>query len=566
MMRASFLLRVLVCALLLPALGAVAQGQRGPGLRVLAQAPRSGLPYTVPSLGLELAPIPPGTFLMGSPDTEPGHAANESPQARVTISRAFWLGKYPVTQAEWKTLTGATPSPAAYAPRLPVETVSWDEATAFCRMLTARELAAGRLPDDYEYRLPTEAEWEYACRAAGTGAEAGDMDEIAWSMGNSGSGPHLVGTKRPNEWALFDMHGNVWEWCNDWYADHLPSTSYTDPTGPETGVLRVCKGGAWDVGASSCRSATRFAYGPAERRRDLGLRVALATKLASLHPIQLADPLAGPDDTGLMLDKKPPRSGEPCKLPGLGLELVPVPAGAFTMGSPATEPGRTIYEGPQTHVTLSNPFWFGKFPVTQAEWQMLMGENPGTPRNLSLRLPVNNVSWLDATEFCRRLTERESAANRLPAKYVYRLPTEAEWEYTCRAGTTGAFAGNLDDIAWYQSNSFNTPHPVGLKQPNGWGLYDMPGNVAAWCLDWMPEKNSSHDAGTDTEVLRGLLGGSLTDPPGPIRGRFRLVRGGSTGWESTALQCRSASRYWTLPTLRSPYIGLRVALAPKLTP
>ncbi len=539
-----------MCALLLPAwCGAV--------------PPQAGLAFTVPNLGLELVPIPPGTFMMGSPDSEPGHAANEGPLTRVTIAHRFWLGKYPVTQGEWRAVMGTTPSAFPYFARAPVESVSWADAGKFCQTLTARERTAGRLPADCEYRLPTEAEWEYACRA-GSVTDLDKTDETAWWIGNSGSGPHLVGSKRPNEWALFDMHGNVWEWCLDWYSDHRPSTSFTDPTGPEEGALRVAKRGAWDVGASSCRSASRFAFNPVDRRRDLGLRVALATKAGLIHSIQLADPLAGPDDTGLMLDKQPPQIGQPCKLPGLGLELVPVPRGTFTMGSPADEAGRTTYEGPQTRVTLSRPFWLGKFPVTQAEWQMLMGDNPGTPKNGNLRLPVNNVSWTEAAEFCRRLNGREGAAKRLPSKYIYRLPTEAEWEYSCRAGTTGPYSGNLDDLAWYQNNSRGTPHPVGLKQPNRWELYDLSGNVAEWCLDWMPEKNASEDPEFIDEVIRGLLGGSLTDPPGPIRGHFRIYRGGS--WMSQELFLRSASRSWAEPTTRSPYIGLRVALAPQLTP
>jgi formylglycine-generating enzyme required for sulfatase activity len=527
---------------------------------------RPGLPFTVPALGLELVPVPAGTFMMGSPDTETGHLTNESPQARVSISHSFWLGKYPVTQAEWRTIMGTAPSAFGYTPRLPVESISWEEAVKFCANLTARELAAGRLPTDHEYRLPTEAEREYACRAAGTGAEAGKMDEYAWTMGNSGSSTQLVGLKRPNEWALFDMHGNVWEWCLDWYGDHLPSTSYTDPTGPTAGSKRVVKGGAWDAGANSCRSASRNAFGPGERRRDVGFRVALAIKAVSLRPIQLADPLAGPDETGLMLDKRPPQSGQPFKLPALGLELLPVIAGNFVMGSPPSEPGRSPYEGPQTRVAITRSFWLGKYAVTQAEWQMLMGSNPGTPRNVSLLLPVNNVSWIEAAEFCRRLTQREDAAGRLPPKYLYRLPTEAEWEYVCRAGTTGAFPGNLDQMAWYAANSFGTPHPVGLKEPNDWGFYDMVGNVATWCLDWMPEKNVSEDPGANVQVLRGLLGGSLTDPPGPFSGHYRLVRGGQQGWASQASFCRSASRHWIEPTTQSPFVGLRVALAPKLTP
>jgi formylglycine-generating enzyme required for sulfatase activity len=157
---------------------------------------------------------------------------------------------------------------------------------------------------------------------------------------------------------------------------------------------------------------------------------------------------------------------------------------------------------------------------------------------------VEQVSWNDAVEFCRKLTDRERAAGRLPEGYVYTLPTEAQWEYACRAGTTGAYAGDLGAMGWYKDNSGSTTHPVGQKRANAWGLYDMHGNVWEWCLDWKGDYPS----------------GNVTDPTGPSSGSHRIVRGGS--WINAALYARSANRLWFSPGFRRNFLGFRVALAP----
>lgn len=232
-----------------------------------------------------------------------------------------------------------------------------------------------------------------------------------------------------------------------------------------------------------------------------------------------------------------PRQAEGWTVPGLQLELVAVPAGAFTMGSTSGD----ATERPLTYVTLTQPFWLGKYEVTQEQWQTLMHGNPAQFRGD--RHPVEKVSWLDAMDFCRRLTERERAAGRLPAGYRYVLPTEAQWEYACRAGGEGEAADAYPTQTWHQGNSGNTTQPVGGKVPNDWGLYDMHGNVWEWCLDW---KTS-------------YPGGEATDPRGPASGQFRIFRGG--GWNSSLVKTRATTRVGAPPEAKGFEVGFRVALS-----
>ncbi len=237
------------------------------------------LSLTLPARIETLVWIAPGTFTMGSPSGEKGRYSEEGPQTKVTISRGFLMSKYEVTQAQYKAVMGTNPS-SFKGDNKPVEQVSWHDAVAYCAKLTEKEKAAGRLPVGYEYRLPTEAEWEYACRAGTTtafsfGDDVSKLGEYAWYGGNSSSTTHPVGKKKPNGWGLYDMHGNVWEWCQDWYGNY-PGGSVTDPQGPATGSYRVERGGYWRSFAGHCRSADRNGYGPGSRYRGLGFRPVLA--------------------------------------------------------------------------------------------------------------------------------------------------------------------------------------------------------------------------------------------------------------------------------------------------
>jgi formylglycine-generating enzyme required for sulfatase activity len=223
---------------------------------------------------LELLPCPAGTFTMGSPAGEADRSADET-QHQVTLTKPFWLGKTEVTQAQWQAVMGANPSQFK-GNDLPVEHVSWDDAASFCKKLTERAQAAGTLPAGYEYRMPTDAEWEYACRAGSTGPYAGArLDDLGWYYGNSGRTTHAVGTKQANAWGLVDMHGNVCEWCQGWYGDY-PAGVAPDPTGLATGTSRVSRGGSWSSLASSCRAAYRCGFVPSFRNDFLGFRIALA--------------------------------------------------------------------------------------------------------------------------------------------------------------------------------------------------------------------------------------------------------------------------------------------------
>ena len=235
------------------------------------------------------------------------------------------------------------------------------------------------------------------------------------------------------------------------------------------------------------------------------------------------------------------------------VEFVWIPTGSFMMGS-----GGYAREMPVHRVTISQPFYIGKYEVTQAQWQSVMGNNPSGFKGDNL--PVEQVSWNDAQEFIQRL-------NQINDGYTYRLPTEAEWEYACRAGTTDNYAGNLDSMAWYGNNSGqhfldaaaierdnmvtynerltdngNQTHPVGTKRPNAFGLYDMHGNVNEWCQDWYYANYYSSSQGTD--------------PQGPTNGQDRVLRGGS--WAGIAAWLRSASRSSFTPVSRSPLTGFRV--------
>ena len=227
--------------------------------------------------------------MMGSPDSDPYRMSDEMPQHRVQISKAFSLGIHEVTQDQYRAVMGDNPSRFKGSDDLPVENVSWLDAVLFCNKLSEQEkrtpfyringtevtIAGGN-----GYRLSTEAEWEYACRAESKtlypfGDEAGKLGDHAWYNSNSGSETHAVGQKQANAWGLYDMLGNVWEWCADWYdAKYYGSSPSADPTGPPEASYRVVRGGGWDSDPEGCRPATRNRGALEYRSYNLGFRVA----------------------------------------------------------------------------------------------------------------------------------------------------------------------------------------------------------------------------------------------------------------------------------------------------
>ena len=225
-------------------------------------------------VGLAVRWIPSGRFTMGSPSSEPDRYSDEVRHEAV-LTRGFFLAETECTQGQWESVMGGNPSRFKGSDR-PVEHVSWVEAVEYCRKLTAKQRAEGILAEGWEWRLPTEAEWEYAARAGTTGARYGELDTIAWHGGNSGSETHRVSQKAANAWGLQDMIGNVWEWCSDWSGDY-PTGSVTDPVGPSSGSDRVYRGGSWRLVAGYARSASRVRLGPGDRYHDLGFRPALSS-------------------------------------------------------------------------------------------------------------------------------------------------------------------------------------------------------------------------------------------------------------------------------------------------
>ena len=660
-------------------------------------------------VSLDMNWIKPGTFIMGSPEDESCRGDDET-QHSVKLSQGFWLGKYEITQSQYEAVMGMNPS-EFQGSNLPVENVNWYDTTNFCAKLTEQMKAAGRLPAGYEFSLPTEAQWEYACRAGTTTSlnsgknlsddeECPEMDEVAWYSYNSNETTHLVGQKQPNAWGLYDMHGNVIEWCSDWYGDYPVSeaNSIVDPIGPEAGSYRVNRGGYWDERAGEGRSASRYANSPDLRSSYRGFRVALVKKVlpltitindakiydgtplvssytvATVSGLMPGDKLTAgvattassdigtylypvdskittPFDTAkgienytvtyvitqkiisapltITINDTKTYDGNPLvssytiatatglkqgdKLAAgaattagsdigtylypvsskittpfdtakgiknymvtyvitqkitsasetkdmtiplsdrVNLDMIWIEPGTFTMGSPKDELGRDNDEV-QHQVTLTKGYWLGKYEVTQAQYEAVMGTNPSWYKGADL--PLELVSWYDAMEFCAKLTAAAKAAGRLPEGYEYTLPTEAQWEYACRAGTITALNSGknlsdkeqcpeMDEVGWYWYNSNDKTHSVGQKLPNAWGLYDMHGNVQEWCLDWYGAYPTS----------------AVTDPTGPNTGKKRVIRGNS--WYGRAYGCRSAYRYSDNPSSDSySDIGFRVALAP----
>ena len=232
----------------------------------------------------------------------------------------------------------------------------------------------------------------------------------------------------------------------------------------------------------------------------------------------------------------------------IGIKFVLVSAGTFTMGSLPHEPGRGDDER-QHRVTLTKPFYMAVTEVTQGQWRRIMGNSPSHFRDCGSDCPVEFVSWNDCQQFVQRLNRREGGK-------TYRLPTESEWEYACRAGSKTAFANggitetscghdaNLDLLGWYCGNSGKEPHPVGQRKPNAFGLFDMHGNVWEWCQDWYGPYPS----------------GDASDPTGPLSGSYRVLRGG--GWHEDVEGCRSAIRVGRPPGSRAGTLGFRLAKTP----
>ena len=506
-----------------------------------------------------------------------GRYDDEGPQHDVQLTRGFWLFDTPCTQALWQVVVGTDPSRFKGKDR-PVEQVSWEDCQTFLDKLNAQlpGLALG---------LPTETQWEYACRAGTeTARYDADLDTIAWYGDNSNGETHDVRQKRPNAWGLYDMLGNVDEWCHDGPRDYKQE-AVVDPVGrTDAGADRVIRGGGWLNPARVMQAANRGWRRPGSRFDSLGFRCAsssvrqpgaaratwsesqrqaepakTATRIPAVRLLNLqrqpSVTTGLPDGEGFAIstDREQLHFGRITQPPWateIGRDTYGLWAlfevervrqrlrwilpGRFLMGAPPEEASQFGLEGPRHEVHLTRGFWLFDTLCTQILWQVVMGENPS--RFEEKNRPVEQVSWEDCQAFLSKLNAR------LPG-LALRLPTEAQWEYACRAGTgTARYQEDLDAIAWYVENSNYETHEVGQKRPNAWGLYDMLGNVYEWCHDGHRDYSES----------------VVVDPVGPTdAGAHRVIRGG--GWGFPAQFVRAASRVWDPTGIRVGVLGFRGA-------
>ena len=572
-------------------------------------------------VSLEMVYIPGGEFMMGSPEGE-GYDF-EKPQHEVNV-QPFFIGKFQITQAQWQELTGNNLETWQDRSLNPVERLYWDDVVEFCQRLSER---TGK-----EYRLPTEAEWEYACRA-GTRTPFHFGETITTDLANyNGNDTYAseplgeyrekttpVGSFPPNAFGLYDLHGNVWEWCeDDWHKNYngAPSDGSAWSSG-EVKASKVLRGGSWNYPSVNCRSAYRGDYAREICPKNFGFRVVCVISRNKYQQnlqksLQLTDEEASQIEESIVeqkeaeawkqqeeerirqqqeaeelrrqqkeaerlrqqqevenrsnvtesvADSKPTIEDESLSLQvfefdvvkvndkgqevnrkkgqaqyftedlgnGVGLDMVYIPGSSFLMGSPEGEGYDS--EKPQHKVTVQ-PFFMGKFQVTQSQWRAIAKTDPSNFKGDNL--PVEQVSWEEAEEFCQKLSKQTGKE--------YHLPTEAKWEYACRAGTTAPFhfGENITDrLANYGSGQ---TIPVGSFSPNAFGLYDMHGNVWEWCEDdW---HGSYQGAPTDGNAWRSGISSK------------KVIRGGA--WNYYPDLCRSAYRSIVTRDLRNRNIGFRV--------
>jgi formylglycine-generating enzyme required for sulfatase activity len=500
------------------------------------------------SLGMKLVPIRAGTFSMGSKEANADR--DEQPQHQVRISQDFYLGMYEVTQAEYRTVTGWSPSKFV-GDDLPAEQLTAADADLFCRQLTERENKTGKLPAGMVYRLPTEAQWEYAARAGAStawpfGDDSKQLNEHGWSALNGNVRTHPVGLLKPNAWQLYDMLGNVREIVLDSYSEtayaQRAAVTFDPLVQNAKSPTRTIRGGSWGDSAMDCRPAGRMSGGSAADQFT-GLRVALVKSTG----------------TDLATGAPAPAKSQETFESSIGMKLVRIKAGEFVMGSNDGE----VNERPAHRVAISQDFYLGIYEVTQVEYRAVDG-NSFDPSGGS-KLPMSGTSTDDAESFCRKLTAKDRAAGKLTAGMEYRLPTEAQWEYAARAGSTskwyfGDDRNELDKHAWFQLNSDGNAHEVGQKLPNAWGLYDMAGNVWEWVADdYRANVYVSQSVGFGGRPVALVKDPLYRDPPGsPDSGYYRVLRGGS--YQVSHDSTQSAFRGSNVARGETVGQGFRVAL------
>ncbi len=573
-----------------------------------------------PSPAMQMTLIPAGEFLMNS--TEKGASKDEAYVSRVSFESPFYLGTFEVTREQFEIVMGFErsdfPTGREYREEwrdldlreFPVENVELLEAFEFCNRLSlriGREPFYKRSPDGSHVvladtdgvRLPTEAEWEYACRGNSTTpfhfGESIDTNVANISLNGFGRGqlsrPTTVGSYKPNSFGLYDMHGNVSEWC---LGERFPQSSPTSIDLTRHSALFCVRGGSWrDIPASSTARGTTNAT-PSERFYDkgcVGFRIMLPQG-KSTDGGSLTIPLNPAEETmSTGINEFQPDTPLP-----ITMQLIP--AGTFIMGSHDSEGDYKQFERPRHSVRITVPFYMGTHEVTRHQYDIVMNADspirhtagPGMAALVDTsNFPVSDVSWYNAVAFCNALSKKEGLApyysisesdkNQSPEVSAlggtgYRLPSEAEWEYACRAGTETTFHSGaklsirdanirqLDALgkvdAFCKDNDDSLPDVrgatrVGSFTPNAFGLCDMHGSVSEWCGDWYDNSYYSH-----------FVAREAIDPTGPRSipydiqiGKCRVCRGGSY-WHS-AEDARAAHRSFAQPDSQLMTQGFRLA-------
>ncbi len=565
------------------------------------------------SIGMKMVLLPPGEFTMGRTgeeldelleivDNDPDRKKNRGgvltwsmlmmPAHRVRITKPFYMGACEVTVEQFRQFAEASGYKTEaeqdlnhgkpYQGRRPICTwqkpmvwiklqqeddepvlhLCWNDCVEFCKWLSKKEGA--------EYCLPTEAEWEYACRAGTTTpwsfGSHDDFDRVAheyawWSDGaqDKHDRPRPVGLGKPNAFGLYDMHGNVWEYVADWWHRlSYKESPLNDPTGPaiqseKNDLRRIIRGGSFDWGRGGGNSAYRMRITQRSNQHPhMGFRVAMKIQGVEAVPPavdpdaerrrQRRDPGSDSPEVAAALrsggiDDQPPKELAVDLGGGVKMEFILIPAGSFLMGSEKGSKG----EMPVHRVVVSKSFYMAKLEVTQGQWEAVMGKverlaewRKSESDFAGPRKPMNAVSWKDCRDFIRKLEVRAPG-------HAFALPTEAQWEYACRAGSTGEYCfgddpAPLNEYAWHEGNkvwgkqvgsrTLFTYRDAGVKRPNAWGLYDMHGSMWEWCADWYDEDY--------------YFDSPLKDPAGRQSGQLRVLRGGS--WFRYAKYARSAYR------------------------
>jgi len=542
---------------------------------------QKNLTFNVNGVNFEMIFVEGGSLLLGGSTQQGDKYYSEMPAHKVSLSN-FYMGKYLITQELWNVVMGSSlrqqcllalkNSPgdmydvrvAQFRPEdyakimplngeganFPIYFINYIDCQRFCARLN--RLLADQLPADYEFTIPTEYQWEYAARGGekSKGYEysgSNFIDEVAWYSMNSSEKTHEVGLKNRNELGIYDMSGNVWEWCKDLYhRDYNIGEIPTDPIPFNSKYHRVLRGGSYLPNAWASLVTTRINGDPDARTQDRGFRIVL-----SKSPITLAK-----NSLNITKPRSLPNTSLTIKVNGVNFDMVFVEGGTYIIDCTSGKKNTDSIDNSFRNVSLSN-FYLGKFEVTQELWFEVMGTTIQQQYDLALSdeslygvgndYPMYYVNYDECMDFCIALNKL--SANYLPEGYKFCLPNEVQWEYAARGGTkskkyTYSGSNTLSKVAWYGKNSGNKVYEIGLKNKNELGIYDMSGNVWEWCIDWF---DSNCNSNSSFNVSQGAYSNSHS-----------VLRGGS--WRSIDEGCRVTCRYINPFNERRSCIGFRVAL------